>query len=149
MSSVQGQLTTKAQKYLWQKGWWEQHQRLLEGLSQVSQRSRFTFSGDIHAQGAIHIEQSAEVKLDEPLVSVLVGPVSTSDATWPSAARGIPSGQPEWLATEELHATSEVNGFALLEFTSAQAKVRLFDCGGFDLSKEEDGRVQSVHELVI
>lgn len=149
MTGVQGQLTTKAEKYLWQRGWWDQHQRLLEGLSQASQSSRFTFSGDIHAQGAISIEASSELTFDEPVVSILVGPVGTSDATWPSAARGIPAAQPEWLVSEELHATSEVNGFTVLEFTSTEAKLRLFACGGFDRSKGEDGRVQSVHELVI
>ena len=57
--------------------------------------------------------------------------------------------QPEWLASEELHATSEVNGFAVLEFASTEAKLSLFACGGLDRSKGEGGRVQSVHELVV
>ena len=149
MQGVQGQLTAKAQKYLWQKGWWNQHQRLLGALVKRGRGTRMTFSGDIHAQGAINIKRSAELVLDDAVKSILVGPVSTSDATWPSTARGIPADQPEWLATEELHATKEVNGFTIFEFTHSEAQVHLFDCGGFDRSKGEDGRVQRVAKFLI
>ena len=30
--ATKGVLTSKAQKYLWQRGWWSQHQRLLQAL---------------------------------------------------------------------------------------------------------------------
>jgi len=154
MSGVQGQLTTAAQKYFWQKGWWDQHQRLLEALATSRkgsgrQGSRMIFSGDIHAQGAVNIRRSGELALEKPVKSFLVGPVGTSDATWPSAARGIAAGQPEWLATDEVLATREVNGFTIFEFEGSLARARLFDCGGYDRSKGEDGRVQRVDEIVI
>jgi len=75
--------------------------------------------------------------------------VSTSDATWPSTARGIPAAQPAWLSSNELLATKEVNGFTLMDFTDSEIRVRFFDCGGYDLSKEEDGRVQRVDEIIV
>ena len=149
MSGKKGQLTTHAEKYLWQKGWWEQHQRLLKALGKRSHGTRFTFSGDIHAQGAIGITQSAEMVFDEPVKSILVGPVSTSDATWPSAARGIPAAQPAWLGSNDLIVTQEANGFTLFEFTNSKVRARLFNCGGFDRSRNEDGRVQSTDEILI
>jgi hypothetical protein len=149
LSDVQGQLTTSAQKYFWQKGWWEQHQRLLEALVKFRQGSRMIFSGDIHALGAVNISNSGELAFEKPVKSFLVGPVSTSDATWPSAARGIPAGEPGWLTSDELIATREVNGFTIFEFEGLVARARLFYCGGYDRSKGEDGRVQQVDEITI
>ena len=147
--ATKGSLTTKAQKYLWQLGWWTQHQRLLQALS-ARPGSRFTFSGDIHAQGAIAIEASGEEVLPGGLVkSLLVGPVSTSDATWPSFARGIPANQPGWLQTATLSVTEEVNGFTLFDITSSGVAAQLFNCGGRDSSRPDDGRVQRVTDLLL
>ena len=148
MPGTQGVLTADAEKYLWQEGWWDQHQRLLDALSNRP-GSRITFSGDIHAQGAINVKQSGELRFEHEVQSVLVGPVSTSDATWPSAARGIPADQPAWLQAEEISATREVNGFSIFEFTPTEARVILFDCGGFDRTRGEDGRVQGRKEISI
>ena len=147
--ATKGVLTTKAQKYLWQRGWWTQHQRLLRALSERP-GSRFTFSGDIHAQGAVAIEVSGEETLPGGLVkSLLVGPVSTSDATWPSFARGIPANQPDWLQTTTLSATEEVNGFTVFNITSSGVVAQLFNCGGHDSSDPDDGRVQRVTDLLL
>lgn len=144
-----GVLTTAAQKYLWQRGWWAQHQRLLQALS-ARPGSRFTFSGDIHAQGAIAIEASGDAELPGGAVtSLLVGPVSTSDATWPSFARGIPANQPGWLQTKTLSVTEEINGFTLFDITSSGVVAQLFNCGGHDSSALDDGRVQRVTDLLL
>jgi hypothetical protein len=144
-----GALTTKAQKYLWQKGWWEQHQRLLGSLA-ARAGSRFMLSGDIHAQGAVMIERSGTLDLfDQPVTSLLVGPVSTSDATWPSSARGISADTPDWLKVETLLPTREVNGLTMLSFTPTAASARMMSCGGYDRSLEEDGRVQQVDEITL
>lgn len=149
MADVDGELTAEAKKYLWPKGWWEQHQRLLEALYRRP-GSRFTFSGDIHAQGAIEIRSSGGLSLEErPVISVLVGPVSSSDATWPSSARGISAAKPQWLKTHTLIATREVNGFAMLEIDQDGVNVRLCDCGGYDRSQGEGGRIQNVDVVAI
>ena len=149
LTDVQGQLTTTAQKYFWQKGWWDQHQRLLEALAKFRQGSRIIFSGDIHAQGVVDIRSSGDLVLEKPVRSILVDPVGTSDATWPSTARGIAAGEPGWLISDEVLATREVNGVTIFEFEGPEARIRLFDCGGYNRSKGEDGRVQRVDELVI
>jgi len=147
LGGTQGALTTKAQKYLWQVGWWQQHQRVLRALSQRS-GSRFTFSGDIHAQGAVALTKSDELDLGKhPVQSLLVGPVSTSDVTWPSAARGIAAALPTQLSAESIVATKEVNGFTMFRFTPTQATAELYDCGGFDRTKGEDGRPQNIQRV--
>jgi hypothetical protein len=149
MDDLEGELTTNARKYFWPRGWWQQHQRLLGALYRRP-GSRFVFSGDIHAQGAVAITASGDLSLeDRPVSSILVGPVSSSDATWPSAARGIAAAEPGWLKTQALSDTREVNGFAMLDIDESGIRVSLHDCGGNDRSKDEDGRVQNVNELAI
>ncbi len=144
---IAGQLTSKAQKYLWPQAWWRQHQRLLASISRRSS-SRFIFSGDIHAQGAVEILKSGDLDLSNtPLCSLLVGPVGTSEATWPSAARGIAAAEPDWMTTSTIKETSEVNGFTILDFGPESVEGRLFDCGGFDLGLNEDGRIQGTFEF--
>lgn len=144
-----GKLTTAAKKYLWPLGWWQQHQRLLTALHERG-GSRFMLSGDIHAQGALEITSSGDRSLAEkPVTSVLVGPVGTSDATWPSAARGIAAEQPEWLKVRQLVETKEVNGFAFLEIDRSGTAIRLHDCGGKDRSLNEDGRTQKIETLAV
>ena len=105
------------------------------------------FSGDIHAQGAVSIRRSGQFAWEAPVKPFLVGPVDTSDPTWPSATRGIQATEPGWLKTDELTGTSGVNGFTIFEFEESDARSRLFDCGGYDRSKGEDGRVQ--REVVV
>jgi len=46
LSDVQGELTNDAQKYFWQKGWWDQHQRLLEALANFRQGSLYVLVHD-------------------------------------------------------------------------------------------------------
>lgn len=96
------------------------------------------------------ITASGDLSLqDRPLTSILVGPVSSSDATWPSAARGIAAAEPGWLKTRTLSETREINGFAMLDIDQNGIRMRLHDCGGYDRSKGEDGRVLSVNEVEI
>lgn len=107
-------------------------------------------SGDVHAQGALEITSSGDLSLEEyPVTSVLVGPVGTSDATWPSAARGIAAEQPEWIEVRQLVETKEVNGFAFLEIEPSKTTISLNDCGGKDRSLGEDGRTQKIEDLVV
>ena len=88
LSGRKGSLTTNVNKYLWQEGWFLQHQRLLQSLSE-RYGSRFIFSGDIHAIGAASIIKSGVALLEREIKTFLVGPVSSSTGTWPSFARGI------------------------------------------------------------
>jgi hypothetical protein len=147
MGTVTGQLGVSAEKYLWQSGWWDQHQRFIEVMRDL-EGDRLIISGDIHALGAVEITGSGNTDLTaRPLLSVLSGPVSTSDATWPSAARGVGASTPAWMNVRELAPAREVNGFAIFTFEEEGAQMQLFDCGGFDRSIDEAGGVQSVKTI--
>ena len=87
-SGTQFRLTTGRDKYLWQAGWYMQHQRLLDSLSSQSKRAPIVLSGDLHAIGHASIERSGDLDLTaNPVHAVLTGPVGT-ERGWPSAVRG-------------------------------------------------------------
>jgi hypothetical protein len=147
---TQGTLTTVAKKYKWQRGWWLQHQRLIAALNRNSDRTALVVSGDIHALGAKKIIKSDDMDLsNQPVYSFLVGPVGTSDLTWPSAARSIGAATPGWLNAENLYATTEVNGYTLFEFNQQTIQVTLVDCGGGATSKESPGKPRSSKRIKI
>jgi hypothetical protein len=140
LEGVNGSLSVTAKKYLWQQGWWLQHQRLIKALTDNHDRVPLVVSGDIHALGAKKITHSGELDLaDNGINSFLVGTVGTSDLTWPSSARAITSETPIWLEAENLLETSEVNGFTLFEFNQQGIEVKLIDCGGGVGSNGSDG----------
>lgn len=141
LGETKGTLGMNADKYLWQKGWWAQHQRLLETLA-AKDGSRFMLSGDIHALAAERITQSGDLDLsDRPVTSILSGPVSSSDGTWPSSARGVQAAIPTWLKAETLVPVTEVNSYTMIEITPDSVTMHLRDCGGYDRSLNETGKV--------
>jgi hypothetical protein len=114
-------------KYMWQQGWWRQHQALLDSLSSQRRRKALVVSGDLHALGAVRIERSAGLDLAaNPVHSILSGPVGVGDIGWPSRARGVAARLPEGLDAESLLELDERNGFTLLDFDRRSARVRVF-----------------------
>lgn len=116
-------------KYAWQPGWWQQHQRLLRALAAQTRREPLVVSGDLHALGIVRIEQSGELDLSEsPVHSVLSGPVGVGDIGWPSRARGVDARTPSELRVTELLTLDERNGFTLLDFERRHATIDLLAC---------------------
>jgi hypothetical protein len=116
-------------KYLWQQGWWRQHQALLAALSSQKRRKALVVSGDLHALGATRIERSGDLDLEaNPVHAVLAGPVGVGDVGWPSRARGVGARRPEGLVAESLLDLEERNGFTMLDFDRGSARVRVFGC---------------------
>lgn len=119
-------LTTDREKYLWQSGWWNQHQRLLEGLTSQKKRHGIALSGDLHAIGHASIERSGDLDLSKnPVHSVLTGTLGTRNG-WPSDYRGTPPLPAIGLQHEARGEVFEKNGFTLLDITPGDVTVRLF-----------------------
>jgi phosphodiesterase/alkaline phosphatase D-like protein len=118
-------LTTDRTKYMWQSGWWQQHQRLLQALSSQSEREGIMLSGDLHATGHVQITTSGEMELTRPVNSILTGPLGTG-TVWPSATRGTPPLVASALAVNSLADVEEKNGFTLVDMTPNQIEVSLF-----------------------
>ena len=129
LSGNKGSLTTEVNKYLWQEGWFFQHQRLIKAISE-RKGSRFVFSGDIHAIGAVSIIKSGKLKLKNKLKSFLVGSVGSSSAGWPSFARGITAESPENLECESIYEVKEENGFTFFNISKDKVIAEIVSCGG-------------------
>lgn len=119
-------LTTKRRKFLWQRGWHLQHQRLLAAMAAQKERAGIVISGDLHATGHVKIAKSADLDLAQnPVHAILAGPLGTGRG-WPSAARGTPPLIASGLEVEEVAPVQEKNGFALFDINPVEATVRLF-----------------------
>ncbi len=116
-------------KYLWQQGWWRQHQALLEALASQSRRKALVVSGDLHALGAARIDRSGGLDLEaNPVHAILSGPVGVGDVGWPSRARGVSARTPDAIGAESLLDLEERNGFTVMDFDRGSATVRIFGC---------------------
>lgn len=130
-----GRLGVAKSKYFWQPGWRAQHDRLLSAASQ-SDRLAVFLSGDLHAlaHGAIVRNGSLDLH-NNPVHSVLTGPISTGPRGWPSAARGTPPLLATGVEASQSLAPLENNGFTLVDFTSDTIEVRQY---GWKLGRPED-----------
>ncbi len=114
-------------KYLWQRGWWLQHQRLLRAIMAQQHRKPLMISGDLHLLGAGRILRSGDVDCSAAsLTTILSGPLGTGDVGWLSAARGLQARVPEALAMEEIFPPAEMNGFTIAHFDDSGVHVELF-----------------------
>lgn len=122
-----GRLTTERAKFLWQRGWQLQHQRLVAALSAQRSRAGLMLSGDLHAIGWGAMTRSAELDLSaNPVRTVLSGPIGTSGAGWPTFARGTLPQAPVGIELQQSGPVLEKNGFTLVDFEPDRAVVRLF-----------------------
>lgn len=119
-------LTATKPKFLWQRGWWQQHQRLVSALSAQRRRAAIVLSGDLHATGHARIVRSGDLALgDNPVNAILTGPLGTGSG-WPSSARGTAPQPPHGVELETVAPVSERNGFTILDVTADDVRVRLF-----------------------
>lgn len=114
-------------KYMWQQGWWNQHQRLLQGIASQKNRKPLMVSGDLHLLGAGAISHSGDLDFsDNPVYSILSGPGGVGDLGWLSSARGLAAKVPENMTVEELLSPVERNGYTLLQLTADSCEISLY-----------------------
>lgn len=120
-------LTEERPKYLWQRGWWSQHQRLVQAMTSRADRPAIVASGDIHAVGRTTVVRSGDLDLSRnPLHAFLVGPLGSSMSGWPSFARGVAPATPARLSAQDFRAPQEKNGFTLIDVEPQAVTVRQF-----------------------
>lgn len=114
-------------KYMWQEGWWLQHQRILQSIASQRRRSPLIVSGDLHLLGVGNIRRSGSRLFgDNPVHTVLSGPVGVGGLGWLSAARGVKAAVPRELEVEETFSPVERNGYTLLAFSRRECRIDLF-----------------------
>ncbi|MCZ6831496.1 MAG: hypothetical protein O7F73_18265 [Gammaproteobacteria bacterium] len=123
------QRDAEGNKYLWQSGWWYQHQRLVQALSAQKRRKALVVSGDLHLLGAGRIDRSGDLDLrSNPVYTVLSGPVGVGGLGWLSTARGLTAATAKDVGIEEFMPPVERNGFTVLNLTRESCDVVLFSC---------------------
>ena len=120
-----GSLGIENPKPYWQNGWFSQHQRILSAIADQDERVALMISGDLHAIGSGMIHRSGSLAFDNPIQTVLAGPVSTGTG-WPSGSRGIEPLVPVDLEVEERVKPLEQNGFTIVDVDPDNIEVRQF-----------------------
>lgn len=110
----------------WQKGWFSQHQRLIESIGSQPKRAGVVVQGDMHATAAGRVLRSADLKLAEPVHTILTGTLGTGDIGFPSAYRRVESSPSLVLETEEALKTTEKNGFTVIDVTPDKMTFSIF-----------------------
>jgi hypothetical protein len=124
---VNGQLTVKKNKPYWQPGWRSQHDRILKSVSSMKERVPLMISGDLHAIGETQIHGTSGISFkDNPVISILPGPLGTDANGFPSAKRGLTGSTPAGLEVDEVLSTREQNGFVILDVDEEEIKIRFF-----------------------
>jgi hypothetical protein len=121
-----GKLTLGREKAGWQRGWFAQHQRIVQALASQKKRAAVIVQGDFHATGAGKMLRSGDVTLDQPIHAILSGTLGTGDLGFPSAYRGVESNPSQVLQVEQLMAPVEKNGFTIIDVTPDQMTFSLY-----------------------
>jgi hypothetical protein len=122
-----GKLTVAIPKPYWQTGWLAQHDRLMQVLSAMPDRVPLVVSGDLHAIGEGRMLRSGGHDFSgHPIITVLPGPLGTSDGGWASEFRGVGPLSPNHLQMDETVRPIEENGFTLIDLTPEAVTLRYF-----------------------
>src|SRR5262249_57801211 len=70
VTDAAGKLVLSRDKPGWQRGWFAQHQRLIEALASQKRRAPMILQGDFHASAAGRLHPSGEPRLPTPATVV-------------------------------------------------------------------------------
>ena len=127
-----GNLTKKIEKYFWQQGWQNQHDRILSNASTQKHKKPIFLQGDLHtfASGKIYRSRALDFEKN-PIHANIVG--SLGSTAFPSAARGVKASIPTDLGMEELFENVEESGFSIVDITEDFVEIKMYKfLGGRD-----------------
>ena len=106
-----GRLTLYKEKLGWQRGWFAQHQRLLDAIASQKKRTPVVVQGDFHAAAIGRIMRSADLTMTQPVHVVQSGTLGSGDYVYPSSVRSIQPGASRLMRMDETPKPTEKNGF--------------------------------------
>lgn len=124
-----GKLTSAESKPYWQPGWLKQHDRLIEAMSAMKQRTPLVISGDLHAIALGRMLRSGRLDLQSNPVNVLLaGPVGSRPGPngWPSGRRGTGAMPSAHVDLDELVKPIEQHGFTVADFDREKITLRMY-----------------------
>jgi hypothetical protein len=122
-----GKMRLVADKPGWQKGWFAQHQRMIDAIAAQKKRAAVIVEGDMHATAVGRINRSAGMKLAQPVHTILGGTLGTGDLGFPSAYRRVEASTSLVLDMDEVLRTTEKNGFTLIDITPDKMAFSVFN----------------------
>jgi hypothetical protein len=121
-----GRLVLYKEKPGWQRGWFAQHQRLIEALASQTRRAPLIVQGDFHATAAGKMVRSGELALAQPVHVVMSGTLGTGDHTFPSSFRAVESKPSQLVGMDEALKATEKNGFSVIDVTPDKMSFQIF-----------------------
>ncbi|MBD3226956.1 MAG: hypothetical protein GF329_02115 [Candidatus Lokiarchaeota archaeon] len=112
-------LSTNVSKYMWQSGWFDQHNRILNSCSMMENTTPLFVCGDMHTQTAGMIVKSDDLDLSsDPIPSLLTGSLGVDGGGFPSGGiRAIEATPPTDLEVIENLTSYEKAGFVIMNIT--------------------------------
>ena len=106
-------------------------------------------SGDLHALGEGQIQRYGSLDLRQnPVVSVLAGPISTGPKAWPSAWRGTPPLTPTGIELDAGLDPLEKNGFSIIDFTEDRVEGQMFSWKLDEPEENLENQRQAVQDFI-
>ena len=78
-----GRLVSSKEKPGWQRGWFAQHQRLIEAMAAQKKRASVIVQGDFHVSAVSRITRSGELSLPRPVEVLSAGTLGAGDLGFP------------------------------------------------------------------
>ncbi|MHA1894318.1 MAG: hypothetical protein ACTSX4_07455 [Candidatus Helarchaeota archaeon] len=129
-TKVNGQtfLTKNIPKYMWQEGWFEQHNRILNASFMMENSTPLFVCGDMHAQAAGIINQSGTLNMSSnPIPTLLTGSLGVDGGGFPSGGlRGIKATTPTDLVVTEKLESYEKAGFIIMDINASRINVDFY-----------------------
>jgi hypothetical protein len=121
-------LSNEVPKYMWQEGWFDQHNRILNASFNMKNSKPFFVCGDMHTQTAGNITKSGDLDFSSnPITSILTGSMGVNGGGFPSGGlRGIEAAPPCDLTVIENLPSYEKAGFVILDITPANITIQFF-----------------------
>jgi phosphodiesterase/alkaline phosphatase D-like protein len=121
-------LITARPKYMWQEGWFAQHNRLLSAASGMKRNAPLFICGDLHVQAEGRIVRSGNLDLSKnPVVVIASGSLGTGPQGFPSGAiRKMVPQVPTDLVVKEGLPPVEKNGFVILDITPEKIAIDFY-----------------------
>ena len=143
-----GSLSIKLEKHLWQKEWWNQHQRILKTMYS-SAHVPIIVQGDLHMASAGKIISSGELNfVNKPINIITTAPLGSGKLGFPSSVRNTGAKIPALLEVEEDLPPLEKNGFTIVQISKQNFKYQIYTWRpSDDLSKII--RLTPIYETII
>ncbi len=120
-----GVLTKQNDKYFWQSGSQQQHDRVVHAVSRSRDKKGVFMQGDLYTFAGGKLYRSGNIYLEKnPIEAFIVGPLGST--AFPLGIRGVKVAVPTDRGMDEYFENVEKTGFSILDITEDNIQVRMY-----------------------